>query len=907
MKNQHKGREPFSAPGQRTDREDTKTSFATAESFNEFLVHRQLLAMESKRIEALFAEAEDSVKAKQNEFPHLRDRAFGFVRAHVERPKIKRTLRDLPKTAERYVRQKGKQLLAHEKRPSTERDSQPDSRWFLPKVRELDAWASWFAQYDPLSQQRAIFRKDRIQVALVVNGGIGDLLKSTHLVAPISNHFSAEVTLITDQQAAGQVVGNNPYVSDALVIPSSSDLFVLADCLRYIPFFDLIILWRYSVNYLRPPWSRINSEEMEAIESNRQEMRRTLEKYQGLLVLPRLNYVFAPFSREVCRLGLSALKISIATSGIIHGKSEVIPFFPQEKSLRVIAGLVTRPYVTIHHGFDVNSLPARTRETDYRSTKNISIQQWREIVSLIRMKDLEVIQLGVVEDEKVEGVTRCLNGQTTLEETSLLIKSSVCHIDTEGGLVHLANAVYARCVVLFGPTPVAFFGYPQNINLKPSGCRDCWFATKNWLIECPRHTSGPECMREHSAISVADAVDKIVAEKARVSVKLIAVEKLPFAASFAEAITKAETLLDRDAADRVLMILDEPPCAIGPELPDGLLNRCEVIVCGDKRADLGPNDRILGRFEYGSLLNLSRACSSVDAALWVARRFDSDIAAFALSEIFRILKPDGQLVFVAIGETTALDLPRSLSAARIEFEEGGMPSAPVYACSLRKETVPQEDHLLRSRPKVSTGRPTPAQENGVGVDPRLAALEEENARQIALVRDRYAHRERVVAEMHAVIDDAIQRGFGGDGWIWISNHFADVYLSKFFIRGWHQASESVIWSRETEDKCVIMMPYPEQQASRGQILELQLHLTIPEAGISSARTIGVRVDDGPVDNIRLATDDAVLTISIATASSRFRGVSLIELHLGDEIGDRESERHPMRIGVKRFRYGPLHR
>ena len=89
-----------------------------------------------------------------------------------------------------------------------------------------------------------------------------------------------------------------------------------------------------------------------------------------------------------------------------------------------------------------------------------------------------------------------------------MIKHSLCHIDTEGGLVHLANAVHTRCVVLFGPTPVEFFGYPQNINLEPSGCKACWFATQNWLIECPRHTSGPECMTGHSAASVADAANE---------------------------------------------------------------------------------------------------------------------------------------------------------------------------------------------------------------------------------------------------------------------------------------------------------------------------------------------------------------------------------------------------------------
>ena len=160
--------------------------------------------------------------------------------------------------------------------------------------------------------------------------------------------------------------------------------------------------------------------------------------------------------------------------------------------------LLAKPYVTVHHGFDMKFLPARTRKTDYSSTKNLSMTQWAEIVSLLRSEGIDVIQLGIVEEERIEGVTYCLNGQTTLDETALLIKHGLCHIDTEGGLVHLAHAVHGRCVVLFGPTPAEFFGYPQNINLEPSGCKACWFTTKTWLIECPRHTPGPDCMSGHS-------------------------------------------------------------------------------------------------------------------------------------------------------------------------------------------------------------------------------------------------------------------------------------------------------------------------------------------------------------------------------------------------------------------------
>jgi hypothetical protein len=50
----------------------------------------------------------------------------------------------------------------------------------------------------------------------------------------------------------------------------------------------------------------------------------------------------------------------------------------------------------------------------------------RQIVSLLRKEGIEVVQLGVVEEEKIAGATDYLNGQTTLEETGLLIKHSLC-------------------------------------------------------------------------------------------------------------------------------------------------------------------------------------------------------------------------------------------------------------------------------------------------------------------------------------------------------------------------------------------------------------------------------------------------------------------------------------------------
>jgi Glycosyltransferase family 9 (heptosyltransferase) len=900
-----------SAPGK--IQQDDPSTMAIAGDLNNFFVRRQLLTMESKRIQDLLLEAEDELKAKQDNRDLLRDKVFAAFRDPVETPKNdlaetpkkKPKLKYLPKTTERYIRRRAKQLFAGLRTGSAGITGDPDAvvraedaGWLLPKARHMDAWAGWFAESDRTSSKASRFRKDRIQIAFVASGGIGDLLKSTHLVGPLARYFSGDVTILGAQTAVGEVLASNPYVIDTLV-PATQHVFGFADRLQHIPLFDLIVIWKYSVQYVIPRGSRIAPDDIRSIESGSSDLRRILDKYLFLWGWPSFNFAF---SRDMARLGLSVMNVSSATSGLPHRHLDEIPFFPTNQSLRGIAGLLIKPYVTVHHGFDLKFLPIKTRETDYKSTKNISLEQWRQIVSLLRKEGVEVIQLGIVEEEKIEGVTRYLNGQLSLEEAGLLIKHGLCHIDTEGGLVHLAHAVHTRCVVLFGPTPTEFFGYPQNINLEPTGCKACWFVTKTWLIECPRHTSGPECMSGHSPSAVADAAKRIIAEAEKPSAKLITAETQPSTTPWADMIAMAQGHYSPDASGRVLLILDHPPSDFGSWSDS--LPVADVIICAGKHFDLETHDRIIKKFEYGSLLNLQRPSSSVDAVVWVSRELESDIVPLALREILRVLKPGGQLVFAAIGETAGLDLGRSLSAARIAFDESKMPSRPVFSCSLLKNGPPPDSVPLSSRPAVSELGAQTAQARVDAVDPRLALLEEENSRQISLVRDRFAQRKEVMDDEWSVVDGPVQRVFGSDGWIRIAKSSAEVYAIKFFIKGWHTPTDSVIWSRD--EKCLLMLPLPEEQSLGDHRVELQLHVAVPEASEANPASIGLRVDDGPVENFILSSSGAILKVRSANAS-KFRGVSLVEIRFGAGTGRKEGDESSasLRTGVLKFRYRVL--
>jgi len=84
-----------------------------------------------------------------------------------------------------------------------------------------------------------------------------------------------------------------------------------------------------------------------------------------------------------------------------------------------------------------------------------------------------------------------------------------CAMSVRRWLVHLAHAMGTVSVVMFGPTSVAFLGYPQNINLVASDCTSCWWTTKDWYVYCPRALAEPECMHAHRAETVVEAVLKI--------------------------------------------------------------------------------------------------------------------------------------------------------------------------------------------------------------------------------------------------------------------------------------------------------------------------------------------------------------------------------------------------------------
>jgi hypothetical protein len=167
-------------------------------------------------------------------------------------------------------------------------------------------------------------------------------------------------------------------------------------------------------------------------------------------------------------------------------------------------GLDSRPYVTVHNGYDPNMVVSHERATK-------CYPHFDQVIRLLREAHPGVtfVQIGIYTSEKIETSDINLLGKTSLSEAAGLIRGALFHIDNESGLVHLAAAMGTRSCVVFGPTPSRYFGYPTNINVEPSFCGGCWWTTETWMNHCPRGFPTARCMTEQPAVVVARAAQAL--------------------------------------------------------------------------------------------------------------------------------------------------------------------------------------------------------------------------------------------------------------------------------------------------------------------------------------------------------------------------------------------------------------
>ena len=193
------------------------------------------------------------------------------------------------------------------------------------------------------------------------------------------------------------------------------------------------------------------------------------------------------------------------TSGVPYGGDRLT--VPQNAGVLSRLGLRAGHYVTVHNGFDTGFVITGQRATKCYPYFGAVVAELKQT-----FPDVQFVQVGTITSEPIAECDLILLDKTTLDDVVGLLAQAAMHLDNEGGLVHLAACVGTRSTVVFGPTPSDYFGYPNNVNIDPPVCGNCWWMTRTWMDRCAKGYSTPRCMTEQDPSVVAAHAMKAIAE-----------------------------------------------------------------------------------------------------------------------------------------------------------------------------------------------------------------------------------------------------------------------------------------------------------------------------------------------------------------------------------------------------------
>lgn len=140
-------------------------------------------------------------------------------------------------------------------------------------------------------------------------------------------------------------------------------------------------------------------------------------------------------------------------------------------------------------------------KTTFNNNREWGKANFQQVVNYFK-KDFLIVQLGSLTEALLDGVMD-YRGKP-LRETAAIIHESLLFIGQEGGLMHLANGVKKRSVIIFGGYlhPLVT-GYRENINLYVNmACSPCYIERKNCLHR--------NCLKMIHAEDVIRAAEKLL-------------------------------------------------------------------------------------------------------------------------------------------------------------------------------------------------------------------------------------------------------------------------------------------------------------------------------------------------------------------------------------------------------------
>ena len=166
----------------------------------------------------------------------------------------------------------------------------------------------------------------------------------------------------------------------------------------------------------------------------------------------------------------------------------------------VLRGKFLQADMGISGGFIV--VEPHTNREWFGDLRSWPFDRWQALVARLRAArpELSIVQVGLDDGVLLDGAVD-LRGRSTFREAAMILRRSDLFIGTESGLMHAANAVDARAIIIWGGVTLPeFAGYPdqQKVLCSYVDCAPC--GQFGWC------DNDHVCMRSIGVNAVFDAV-----------------------------------------------------------------------------------------------------------------------------------------------------------------------------------------------------------------------------------------------------------------------------------------------------------------------------------------------------------------------------------------------------------------
>ena len=335
-----------------------------------------------------------------------------------------------------------------------------------------------------MSNNNIIPRSDnKLCIALSIQGGLGDCVVSEAFYEKIIKVCpDCDIYIIAAKGFGECVFGGKKNIKGIFDINNPTDTCEVDVFIKLRLFASVLKINKEKVNKFCPCLLKYlineNKENTELEASN--------NKYKDLVIIKRAR-------------SLSLNRFGLLGNGIFDLSENMVKIDVDEKLKELIERAFDYKYITINQGANHEII-----KSEMTQTKVASLKVFNELIKYHKEnhKDIRIIQIGDKYASQMDGVDEFIFDKP-LEYVKAVLAKSLLHVDCEGGLVHLATGIGTKCAVMFGPTPVFFYGYKDNLNYTNGYCEWCMGIVEDWFTHC--YNGSIKCMD----IDAADMYTKI--------------------------------------------------------------------------------------------------------------------------------------------------------------------------------------------------------------------------------------------------------------------------------------------------------------------------------------------------------------------------------------------------------------